>query len=70
MLHLQAWRRICEASRRAFDSVYKRLGVQITERGESFYNPLLEPLVKEVMASGVAEESDGAKASCRCPLVR
>lgn len=57
----QAWQRICEASRREFDVIYQRLGVDIQERGESFYNPLLAPLVSEVMEAGVAEESDGAK---------
>ncbi|KAK9813474.1 hypothetical protein WJX73_001024 [Symbiochloris irregularis] len=58
---LAAWERICAASRRAFDSVYERLGVKITERGESFYNPLLPGLVQEMVDLGIAEESDGAK---------
>lgn len=31
------------------------------ERGESFYNPLLQPLVDDLMERGVAELSDGAK---------
>jgi len=44
-----------------FELIYERLGVTVQERGESFYNPLLAPLVSELMASGVAEESDGAK---------
>lgn len=60
----QAWKRICEASARAFDSVYERMGVRLTLRGESFYNPLLQPLVAECMAAGFAEESEGAKVSC------
>lgn len=59
--HVDAWKRICEASRREFDAIYQRLGVTIRERGESFYNPRLAPLVEELLASGVAEESDGAK---------
>ena len=57
---MQAWKRICEASRKEFDLIYQRLGVTIQERGESFYNPLLGPLVSELHASGVAEESEGA----------
>lgn len=60
--HVAAWKRICEASRREFDAIYKRLGVEITERGESFYNPLLAPLVQELLDRGIAEDSDGAKA--------
>ena len=70
--NVQAWQRICEASRKEFELIYQRLGVTIQERGESFYNPFLAPLVEELMASGIAEESEGAKASLtsafgRCP---
>lgn len=39
---MAAWRRICEASRREFQAIYSRLGVTLTERGESFYNPMLK----------------------------
>ena len=31
------------------------------ERGESFYNPQLQSVVDDLMARGVAEESEGAK---------
>ena len=58
---VQAWERICEASRREFQLIYDRLGVEIQERGESFYNTLLAPLVQELMDLGVAIKSDGAK---------
>ncbi len=61
--NVQAWQRICEASRKEFELIYQRLGVTIQERGESFYNPFLAPLVEELMASGIAEESEGAKVS-------
>ena len=54
------WEKICEASRREFQSLYDRLDVELVERGESFYNPMLEPLVEEMLARGVAEESEGA----------
>lgn len=69
---LQAWKRICEASRKEFELIYNRLGVTIQERGESFYNPFLGPLVTELMASGIAEESEGAKvqSSALARLVR
>jgi hypothetical protein len=39
---LAAWGRICEASRKEFQAIYDRLGVTLTERGESFYNPMLK----------------------------
>lgn len=56
-----AWLRICEASRREFDAIYQRLGVTLTERGESFYNPLLTPMVDELKQKGFVIESDGAQ---------
>ncbi len=40
-LSLAAWQRICDASRNEFNAIYSRLGVTLTERGESFYNPML-----------------------------
>jgi arginyl-tRNA synthetase len=61
----QAWKRICEASRREFQAIYDRLGVRLTERGESAYNPLLRPLVEELQERGIAEDSDGAKVPAR-----
>ena len=57
----QAWKRICEASRREFQAIYDRLGVRLIERGESSYNPALRPLVEDLCARGIAEDSDGAK---------
>lgn len=59
--HLKAWNRICDASRLQFQELYSRLNVTLTERGESFYNPLLQPLVSELLDAGVAVESEDAK---------
>ena len=57
-----AWRRICEASRREFEAIYERLGVSnLQERGESFYNPMLPGVVKDLQAAGVAVEDNGAQ---------
>lgn len=58
--YVEAWQRICDASRREFEKIYKRLGVTIQERGESFYNPLLNGVVDDLMDRGIAEVSDGA----------
>jgi arginyl-tRNA synthetase len=57
----QKWEIICDASRKEFQALYDRLGVKITERGESFYNPMLQDAVKDLQACGVVEESDGAQ---------
>ena len=51
---LAAWRYIVDESRRHYMPIYARLGVGLTpedERGESFYNDRLEPLVREMETS-------------------
>ena len=58
-----AWEEIVDASRRYYGSLYQRLGVGLTrehERGESFYNPLLPDVIRDLRAQGIAAESDGA----------
>ena len=57
------WRSIVEESRRHFDPLYARLNVKLSrqdERSESFYNPMLESVVADLKAAGIAVESDGA----------
>ena len=56
-----AWKTICAASRVEFEAIYDRLGVSLQERGESYYNPLLADLVKDMESAGVAVEDAGAK---------
>ena len=58
---LFAWKAICDISRRAFQEIYDLLGVKITERGESFYNPFLKEVVEEFDKKGLVVVSDGAK---------
>lgn len=41
--------------------MYDRLGVTLEERGESYYNPMLNPLLEELVSKGIVEESEGAK---------
>ncbi len=57
----QAWELLCNQSRREFQLIYDRLNVTLTERGESFYNPLLADVVKDLEATGLLVEDDGAK---------
>lgn len=57
----RAWQLLCEQSRREFQRIYDLLDVELTERGESFYNPLLPDVVKDLEDSGLLEESEGAK---------
>ncbi|MEQ8537852.1 MAG: arginine--tRNA ligase [Coleofasciculus sp. D1-CHI-01] len=57
----RAWQLLCEQSRREFQVIYDLLDVHITERGESFYNPLLPDVVKDLEQSGLLVENQGAK---------
>lgn len=57
----QLWQRFTEASQCANDVIYDRLHVVFNEtRGEAMYAGRLRPLVEELLARGVAVESDGA----------
>ncbi|KAI0496816.1 hypothetical protein KFK09_023140 [Dendrobium nobile] len=56
-----AWKKICEISRKEFDLVYQRLGVHLEEKGESFYNPYIPKVLEELSTKGLIEESDGAR---------
>ncbi|QLE54614.1 arginine--tRNA ligase [Nostoc sp. TCL26-01] len=58
---LHAWKLLCAQSRREFQIIYDLLDVQLTERGESFYNPLLPTVVEELDKSGLLVENQGAK---------
>lgn len=58
---LTAWRLLCAQSRREFDKIYNTLGVTIEERGESFYNPYLNDVIKDLNEQGIAEENEGAQ---------
>lgn len=57
----RAWQLLCEQSRREFQAIYDMLDIQLVERGESFYNPLLSAVVDDLDQLGLLEESDGAK---------
>jgi len=54
------WRRICDVSRQEFDAIYRRLGITLEERGESFYNAYIPKVLAELEEKGVAREDDGA----------
>lgn len=58
---IRAWKALCEQSRQEFQKIYDRLDVDIQERGESFYNPLLSDVVKDLAVQGLLVEDQGAK---------
>lgn len=57
----KAWQILCEQSRREFQKIYDRLDIRINERGESFYNPLLPEVVKDLEDQGLLVEDQGAR---------
>ena len=57
----QLWRWVTEVSLRGFSRTYERLGIQHDlVRGESFYEPFLEPTFERCTRAGITEVSDGA----------
>ena len=58
---VRAWQLLCEQSRREFQTIYDRLDIHLTERGESFYNPLLAAVVEDLDKLGLLVEDQGAK---------
>lgn len=58
---LKAWKLICSISSKAYQTIYDLLDVKLTERGESFYNPMLADIVKDLEEKNLITISDGAK---------
>ena len=59
--NLRIWREMTSLSQKQFNTIYSRLGVKFDfTLGESYYNPRLKPLVEELLAKGIARESEGA----------
>jgi len=58
---IQAWNILCTISREAYQEIYDLLGINISERGESFYNPMLEGLIEDLEQKQLLKESEGAK---------
>jgi arginyl-tRNA synthetase len=60
--NLAIWREMIALSQTQFDAIYGRLGVKFDHTlGESFYNPRLKALVADLVAKGIARESEGAQ---------
>lgn len=58
---VNGWKSLCEQSRKQFDEIYSLLGVQIEEKGESFYNPFIPSTIEELREKNLVVESDGAQ---------
>jgi arginyl-tRNA synthetase len=60
--NLGLWREMIVLSQHQFDAIYGRLGVKFdVTLGESFFNPQLKAVVADLIARGIARESEGAQ---------
>ncbi|MEL6224070.1 MAG: arginine--tRNA ligase [Cyanobacteria bacterium J06627_8] len=58
---LKAWRIVCDLSNRTNQKIFNVMGLSpLVIRGESFYNPFLPGVVKELEDLGLAEKDQGA----------
>jgi arginyl-tRNA synthetase len=61
---LALWKILVDQSTIYFQHVYEKLGLRLCPQdvvGESFYNPMLDAVVKDLEAEGLLQESDGAQ---------
>jgi arginyl-tRNA synthetase len=59
--NISIWQEMIRLSQIQFDTIYSRLGVKFDHAlGESFYNPWLTGVVADLLARGLARESEGA----------
>lgn len=55
------WEEVVNLSLKEFERIYKILGIKFDlQLGESFYEPMLKDLIKDLMAKKIAKESEGA----------
>ncbi|PHV62198.1 arginine--tRNA ligase [Cyanobacterium aponinum] len=58
---IKAWQLLCEQSRKEFEIIYRLLDIKLIERGESFYNPFLPDVIKDLETANILTEDQGAK---------
>ena len=56
-----AWELLCDQSRKEFQKIYSKLDIDLTERGESFYNKFLELVIKDLKKIDLLITDQGAK---------
>jgi arginyl-tRNA synthetase len=49
----KAWQLLCDQSRREFQLIYDQLDIELTERGESFYNSMLPDVVEKIKSNRI-----------------
>lgn len=58
---LKAWKVCCDLSRQEFKKVYEKLDISVEECGESFYNPIIPSVLKELEEKNLIKLDDGAR---------
>lgn len=56
---VNAWNLIKEVSRKAYQQIYDRLNIKLTEVGESFYQNMIPNLIEELKEKKLLESEDG-----------
>ena len=58
---ISLWEKFCKLSLGEFKRIYKRLNVEFEYyMGESFYSPMLDQTIEEIVKSGITKISEGA----------
>jgi arginyl-tRNA synthetase len=60
---LRIWRTLVDDSKQYYNTIYRRLGVTLTDADlvpESFYNPMLDDVCRDLQRAGIATVSHGA----------
>lgn len=69
---IKAWNMICDVSRKEFQKIYERLDIKLIERGESYYQDMMNDVVKSFEEKGLAQLDEGRKIvfppGCSVPL--
>ncbi len=59
--HTELWKHFMEAVKIGLQELYDKLGIRFDYiLTESFYNPMLQPLVDDFLVKGIAKKSEGA----------
>lgn len=56
----KGWKLLCEISEKEFQRIYDRLDIRLESKGESFYNPLIKPMLEDLESRQLITVSDGA----------
>ncbi|XP_067852207.1 arginine--tRNA ligase, cytoplasmic isoform X3 [Heptranchias perlo] len=69
---IKAWNMICDVSRKEFQKIYEHLDIKLIERGESYYQDMMNDVVKLFEEKGLVQLDEGRKIvfppGCPVPL--